>query len=144
MKEPYSHFLFFISQRIGAIWKKFHKSGVPSAEQFIAAQNLNYEPFARSVKMTDVVYKKMKALLGPNIKLLVFDADSFNPQYDQFVRLSAENNIPFAAGLDAFVRQAEVAGECTRSEDGYHWNDRGNELVATFLKKEVERRLQEK
>jgi lysophospholipase L1-like esterase len=83
-------------------------------------------------------------LLGPNIKLLVFDADSFNPQYDQLVRLSAENNIPFAAGLDAFVRQAEVAGECTRSEDGYHWNDRGNELVATFLKKEVERRLQEK
>ena len=139
--KKYSHFLYFILKRVGQLRGTFDKPPAEPSEKLIAEQNLSYEPYARSVRMTDVVYKKMKALLPPGTKLLVFGADGFNPQYDQFARLSADNGIPFAAGLDNFVRQAEAAGECTRSDDGYHWNNRGNELVAAFLKKEIEKQL---
>ncbi len=139
--KRYSHFLYFILKRVGELRGTFDKPPVHPAEQYIGEQNLAYEPYARSVRMTDAVFKKMKALVLPNAKMLVFDADGFNPQYNQFAQLSADNGIPFAAGLDNFVRQAEAAGECTRSDDGYHWNDRGNQLVATFLKKEIEKQL---
>ncbi len=139
--KPYSHFLYFVIKRVGQLFGTFDKPPAHPSEQYIGEKNLAYEPYARSVRMTNAVYKKMKALIGPNTKLLVFDADSFEPQYSQFAQLSTENGFPFAAGLDAFVRQAEAAGECTRSDDGYHWNDRGNQLVAAFLKKEIEKQL---
>ncbi|MDO8368663.1 MAG: SGNH/GDSL hydrolase family protein [Saprospiraceae bacterium] len=138
--KPYSHFLYFILKRVAELRGTFGTPAHP-AEQYIGEQNLAYEPYARSVRMTDAVYKKMKTLTQPNIKLLVFDADSFNPQYNQFAQLCADNGLPFAAGLDAYLRQAEAAGECTRTDDGYHWNDRGNQLVAAFLKQEIEKQL---
>jgi hypothetical protein len=136
--KKYSHFLYFVAKRIGQWRGTFDQAPAESAEKRLAEQNLAYKPFARSVRMTDAIYKKMKALLPAHTKLLVFDADGFGPQYDHYMRLCAENNIPFAAGVDYFVREAEVAGECTRSDDGYHWNDRGNQLVAAFLKKKIE------
>lgn len=139
--KPYSHFLYFILKRVGELRGTFDRPPKVPAEQRIAEQNLGYEPFARSVRMTDVAFKKMKALLPANTKILVFNADSFNPQYDQFERLCRENGLPFAGGLDAFVRQAEAAGECTRSDDGYHWNDRGNALVAEFLRPQIQQQL---
>lgn len=139
--KRYSHFLYFLIQRVGGLLGTFDKPPAHPAEQYIAEQNLAYEPYAKSVQMTNAVYRKMKTLTQSNTQLVVFSADSFNPQYDQFAKLCADNGIPFLAGLDAYVRQAEAAGECTRTNDGYHWNDRGNQLVAEFLKKEIEKQL---
>jgi lysophospholipase L1-like esterase len=132
--KQYSYFLYFMLKRVAEARGTFDKPPTEPAEKWIAEQNLGYEPFARSVRMTDAVIKKMKKLLPPETRLLVFDADGFQPQYDQFKRLCAENGVPFADGLDAFVHRAEAAGECVRTDDGYHWNNRGNELTAAFLK----------
>lgn len=139
--KPYSRFLYFLLKRIGQVTGTFDKAPAEPAEKLIAEQNLAFEPFQRSCNMTSAVFRKMKALLPPETQLLVFDADSFNPQYDQFARLCQENGITFIPGLDQYVRQAEAAGECTRSDDGYHWNNRGNELVAAFLHQELAKRL---
>jgi hypothetical protein len=139
--KPYSRFLYFVFRRIGELNGTFDKAPADSAEKMIAEKNLDFEPFRRSCDMTNAVFHKMKAILPPHTKLLVFDADSYNPQYDQFARLCAENELPFVAGLDKFVKKAEKAGECTRTDDGYHWNNRGNELVSAFLKKEIEAQL---
>jgi hypothetical protein len=83
----------------------------------------------------------MKALLPPQTRLLVFDADGFQPQYDQFAQLCRENSLTFADGLPAHLSRFESAGECVRTDDGYHWNNRGNELAAGFLKPFIEKML---
>lgn len=139
--KPYSRFLYFLLKRFGEMRGTFDKAPTESAEKLIAEQNLAFEPFQRSCNMTGAIFRKMKALLPAQTTLLVFDADGFNPQYDQFARLCQENGLQFIPGLDNHVRQAEAAGETTRSDDGYHWNNRGNELVAAFLKKEIEKQL---
>lgn len=139
--KKYSRFLYFILKRLGQATGTFDKPPANSAEKMIGEQNLAFEPFQRSCNMTGAIFRKMKAIMPPQTKLLVVDADGFNPQYDQFARLCQENGLQFVPGLDNFVRQAEAAGQCTRSDDGYHWNNRGNELVAAFLKKELERQL---
>jgi hypothetical protein len=139
--KPYSRFLYFLLKRIGQVMGTFDKAPAESAEKMIAEKNLAFEPFQRSCNMTSGIFRKMKTLLPAETQLLVFDADGFNPQYDQFARLCQENGITFIPGLDQYVRQAEAAGECTRSDDGYHWNNRGNELVAAFLHPELAKRL---
>lgn len=139
--KRYSRFLYFILKRIGEMRGTFDQPPAEPAEKFIAEQNQNYPLFKRSCDMTSVIFRKMKGLMPPQTKLVVFDADGFNPQYDQFARIAQENGIPFIPGVDNFVRQAEAAGECTRSDDGYHWNNRGNQLVAQFLKKDIEAQL---
>ncbi len=96
---------------------------------------IDLSPMAANAVVADIVYVPLKT------KLLVFDADGFNPQYDQFARLCQENNLTFIPGVDQYVRQAEAKGEVTRSDDGYHWNNLGNELVAAFLKKELDKEL---
>lgn len=139
--KPYSHFLYFILKRIAEARGTFDKPPAEPAEKFIAEQNLDYEPFARSVRMTDAVFKKMKALLPPRTRLLAFDADGFQPQYEQFARLCHENSISFADGLPAYLHRFEETGACVHTDDGYHWNNRGNELVAAFLKPHIENML---
>lgn len=141
--KPYSHFLYFILKRIAVARGTFDQPPAEPAEKWIAEQNLGYEPFARSVRMTDAVFKKMKALLPPSTGLLVFDADGFQPQYDQFARLCRENGLTFADGLPAHLSQFESAGECVRTDDGYHWNNRGNEIAAGFLKDFIKKMVSE-
>lgn len=139
--KQYSYFLYFILKRIAEARGTFDKPPAEPAEKWIAEQNLDYEPFARSVRMTDAVIKKMKKLLPPQTSLLAFDADGFQPQYDQIKRLCFENGVPFADSLDAFIYRFEAAGECVRTDDGYHWNNRGNELAAAFLKPVIQQQL---
>lgn len=139
--KPWSYFLYFILKRIAEAQGTFDRPPAVLAEKYIGDQNLGYEPFARSVRMTDVVFKKMKAFLPPQTRLLVFDADDFHPQYEQFDRLCRENQIPFADSLAVYLKHAERAGECVHADDGFHWNNRGNEFVAAFLKPHLEKML---
>lgn len=131
--KPYSHFLYFILKKIAIAKGTFDKQPVNNSEKRIAEENEKYPEFARSLKMTDAAMKKMKAALPPETKILAFDADAFQPQYDQIKRLCAENGIPFADGLPQALNAAEGRGECVRTDDGYHWNNRGNEIGASFL-----------
>ncbi|MBK6933237.1 MAG: SGNH/GDSL hydrolase family protein [Saprospirales bacterium] len=141
--KPWSHFLYYILKRIAEARGTFDKPPAEPAEKFIAEQNMAYEPFARSVRMTDAIFKKMKALVLPQTRLLVFNADGYQPQYDQFARLCQENGLAFAGSLPDYVQAFEARGECIRTDDGYHWNNRGNELVAAFLKPFIERMIAE-
>ncbi len=131
--KPYSYFLYFVLRRIAESAGTFDQAPKEPAEKFIGEQGLAYPLFAKSVKMTDAVIKKVKSILPASTKLIAFDADGYQPQYDQFKRLCSENNIPFVDGLANKVSDAENKGQCVRSDDGYHWNNQGNTMVAQFL-----------
>lgn len=131
--RPYSYFLYFILKRIAKITGTFDQTPKKPAEKFIADQGLDYPLFAKSVKMTNAVIKKVKAILPAQTKLIAFDADNYNPQYDQFKHLCSENNIPFVHNLADAISNAQTAGLCVHSNDGYHWNDQGNVIVANYL-----------
>lgn len=136
--KPYSRFLYFLFKR----YEDFSgKASVNAAERWIAEKNTDYEPFARSCKMTKTIFTKMKSLMPKETKLILFDADGFNPQYEQFARLCQECELPFLTGLDDFVRKGAESGRCVRADDGYHWNDYGNERVAEYLKKVIKEQL---
>ncbi len=134
--KSYSHFLYFIVRRVMLARGTFDKPPAEPSEKFIAEQNENYPPFAECLKMTDACFKNFKKTLPPGTKSLAFCADGFEPQYGHFEKLCQKNEIQFAAGLPQFVQSFE-GKECVRTDDGYHWNNRGNELVASFLKNKI-------
>jgi lysophospholipase L1-like esterase len=139
--RPFSHFLYYILKRIAINMGTFDKPRAESAEKWINEKNLDYPLFAKSVKMTEASIKKVKAILPPKTKLVAFDADNFNPQYEQIKRLCTENQIPFAYGVAETVSRAKDAGQCVYTDDGYHWNNRGNKIVADYLKPFLEQNL---
>ncbi|MBU6343160.1 MAG: SGNH/GDSL hydrolase family protein [Bacteroidetes bacterium] len=131
--KPYSYFMYFIFKRLAEGAGTFDVVPKEPAEKFIGEQDLKYPLFAKSVAMTDVVMKKVKSIIPPTTQLIAFDADNFNPQYNEFKRLFGENNIPFVDGLPDAVSNAQNNGKCVRSDDGYHWNNLGNAIVANYL-----------
>ncbi len=137
-----SHLLYFILSKWAKSKGTFDKPPAEPAEKLIAEQNDKYPLFAQSLRMTETVFNKMKQTLPPDCRFLAFCADGFEPQYSHFKSIAEHQGIPFAHGLPQFVDQAEHAGQVVRTDDGYHWNNRGNELVAAFLKPILIRELQ--
>ena len=91
--------------------------------------------------MTAAAIRKMKAALPPGTQIIAFDADHFQPQYDQLARLCRENGVEFVDGIAEALEAAERRGECVRTDDGYHWNDRGNEIGAAVLRPFIDQKL---
>ena len=92
--------------------------------------------------MTAAAIRKMRSALPPGTKIIAFDADHFQPQYDQLARLCRENGVEFVDGIAEALEAAERRGECVRTDDGYHWNDRGNEIGAGVLKIQIQNQVQ--
>ncbi len=131
--KPWSRFLYWIIRRIQLSNGTFDLPPKEPAEKFIAEQREQYPLFARSVRMTDATLKNFQALLPPQTALLGVCVDGFEAPYVAFEQLCADNRIPFAGNMPAYIQRFE-SSECVRTDDGYHWNNRGNQLVASYLK----------
>lgn len=142
--KKYSRFLYFILKQWKLSTGTFDQPPAEPAEKLIGEKGLAFEPFSKSCNMTAAVFQKVKNILPASTLLMTFDADGFQPQYDQFARIFREKSIPFIDGLDNFVRMPEASGACVRADDGYHWNNLGQQRVAAYLKPYIEKYLLEK
>ncbi len=132
--KPWSRFAYFILKKWMTARGTFDKPPAELAEKIIAEQNERSPLFQQSMAMTAAAVRAMKASLPPGTRLVAFDADHFQPQYDQLARICRENGVEFIDGVAQSLEAGEARHECVRTDDGYHWNDRGNALGASFLK----------
>ncbi len=139
--KAYSHFAYFVLKVVMLAGGTFNKPPAEQAEKIIAEQNERSPLFAKSMALTAAAMQKMRAALPPGTKIIAFDADHFEPQYGQIARLCRENGIEFVEGVAQSLVAAEQRGECVRTDDGYHWNDRGNAIGAAFLRPVISEKL---
>ena len=133
--KQYSTFLYFLRAKIGNMMGKRAR---PFSEKKIAAQGRAYEAYDYAVRVTEVLFQKIIALLPPETQLLVFTADNYRPQYDDFKQICAANDIHLVTEVVEGLTAAAAAGEIIRSADGYHWNEAGHEVVARALAPEIQ------
>jgi lysophospholipase L1-like esterase len=104
------------------------------AEQLIAEQGMEYEPFKTSVEITEQTLARVQeVIVTPQTRLLLMCADYYEPH------LSALKTITEKLGIqhtDAHLHQlhrARDAGKAYQSGDGVHWNAYGHQQVAESL-----------
>lgn len=101
------------------------------AEKKIAELKSEYEPYARSIKNTDLAIKSIKNRIQ-DIPLVMFSSSTFQPQLDDFKKIALNNNIPFHIKPATEVERLKYS-EVLTSSDQYHWIDTGHRLVGETL-----------
>ncbi|GJM35155.1 MAG: hypothetical protein DHS20C18_41560 [Saprospiraceae bacterium] len=140
--KDYSKFIYFIGKKIESI-KNHEDDPVKLAEELIAIKGNNYPLFTHSVDITELILKRFKARIPKETQFLVFSADHFQPQYDEFKRICQKNEISFLSGLPFDIERAEKKGIPIRGYDGFHWNEAGHRVVANLLSVELDKILDE-
>lgn len=135
--KPWSNFIYWMIRQVMLAKGTFDKPPKEPSEKLMSEQQDAYPPFAKSQQMTGAALRNLKGLLPEGTPLIGVSVDGFEPAYSRFERICRENQIQHGGNLPAYLQQFE-AGECIRTDDGYHWNDRGNALVAAYLKPRIE------
>jgi lysophospholipase L1-like esterase len=135
--NEYSNFLYFIITRIDAVaLKVLHTNS--SAEKIIGEKGRSYPYFRDSIEITELLIRKLKLRIPSTTLVYAFSVDNSEPYYDEFKRISRENEIYFIDGIPQAVSDAEDKGVTTRAEDHGHWNEAGHQIAANVLKRYIE------
>jgi lysophospholipase L1-like esterase len=129
--EKYSRFLGFIAKR----WNNAKQNvGVKdSAEKRMAEQGETYEDFKYAIEVTELILQKIKNRIGNKTQLMVFNADAYDPQAAEFKAMCEDNNIIYSSSPTDSIQVMQHNGITIRAGDGYHWNEKGHEAIATAL-----------
>ena len=109
------------------------------AEYYCSNLKMQYQPLVRSAEITEKIIVKMKARLPEGTSFLAFSADCFDPHMAIFRNIFAAQNIPFAEEPARLCVYSELDGKTPYAQDGYHWNERGHQLIAKGLVSELRR-----
>lgn len=129
----YSSFMHFLYQKWQNISYNYLEKDKKVAEYWIAHEKQAYEPYAASIRLTNILFEKVKNNLPKSTKLVGFSADTFEPQAGDFKTLFNENGFDYSMLPAELVQKAKKNKETVHSSDGYHWNERGHELIANGL-----------
>lgn len=132
--KAYSVFLNFIMTKYGL-------TKIENGEEMIRLYGRKYPPFDKSVKLTELVIKKWRDKIPENVPFMIFSADHYSPQIDEFKRICNENNIEFYGEVAFDILNAEKSGKVVRSFDKVHWNEQGHDIVANSLINKIKEKL---
>lgn len=128
--EKYSRFLGFVLRKFRNVQQK---TGIATfAEAKIAEQGRTYEAFDYSVSVTDVLIQKMAEKCGQQTKIIVFNADTYEPQQSEFKEICTNHEMIYTLN-PANAIQEQKPQEVVFAQDGYHWNEKGHEVIAKAL-----------
>ena len=116
---------------------KFSENQKP-AEQKIAELHFEYQHYKNAYDITGKLLKKIKESIPPNIPFLVFPADAFNPQMEDYIQLCRTHKIDYEISVAKKLNEARFGRkEEIFTYDGWHWNERGHEVVADALEDRI-------
>lgn len=129
----YSKFLSFIYEK----WRHLrHIAGWRNdnpTEKRITVQGLQYEPFQKSVNLTEQLLQKVVNALNDNQQILFFISDNFEPYQSIFENMCKKNDWTLLTSPAKKVEENKRHGKVVHSLDGYHWNELGHEIVGKAL-----------
>lgn len=129
----YSSFMRFLDEKWQNVSYEYLEKDKKVAEHWIINKNRDYEPYAQSIKLTNIIFDKIKATLPEKTKLVGFSADIFEPQAGEFKNIFNKHGFEYSMKPAALVNEAKYFGKIVHSIDLYHWNERGHELIANGL-----------
>lgn len=123
------------------IKNKFSKGQKP-AEEKIAEKHFEYKNYKNAYDITGKILKKIKESIPSNIPLLVFPADAYNPQMNDYIQLCRTHKIDYEISVAHKLNEARFGRkEEIFTYDGWHWNERGHEVVADALEDRIKEML---
>ena len=128
--KKHLYFYQWLEGRFYGIRKRHFGIERKRAEAYIAEQGTGYPLFGEAVERTALLVKKIKGRLPANTAFLAYSAGTFQPQLREFERIFTENKMTFTASAAQAVKKETRP---TKAADGYHWNERGHQLVADAL-----------
>ena len=133
--KQYSHVAYFLTLNIKrALVNLKLLPKHPLGEDIMFTEGLRYKEYFTSYQLTGNGLKNIRQLLDARgIKLLVFNADNFEPTQTDLKRLCKENGIDMIDSVAQQVLKHQRAGETVRAFDGYHWNPNGHRIVASQI-----------
>ncbi len=129
-----SKFLSYLAFKFNVLQQKTNTAAV-LAEKKIAEQKRGYHHFDQSVKISDKILEKFKARVPADVKFIGFSASLFNPQLSEFQQLFKKHQIPFYSEPAQAIQKAQQQKQTVNSEDGYHWNEAGHQIIGNEIRK---------
>ena len=125
------------------LWQKMKNKLLKEemAEYYIAHQRRNYQPFDQAVQITDLILKKITNKLPAKTQVLFFSADNYDPQLTEFKELCGNNNFAITENPVNELIKAKMEKVTVHAYDGYHWNEKGHEVIANGLLSELRKIL---
>lgn len=129
----YSAFLRFLNDKWTNIGYNYLETQKKKAEYFIINQKKAYLLYAQSVEITNLIFDKIKDALPDGTQLIGFSADLAEPQISDFKTIFNSRGFKYTLKPVKLVNKGEWNKEIVFASDGYHWNHRGQELIAEGL-----------
>lgn len=127
-----SKFLSYLAFKMNVLQQKTNTASV-IAEKKIAEQKRGYNHFDQSVKISDKIIEKFRKRIPSDVKFIGFSASLFNPQLGEFQQIFEKHQVPFYSEPAMAIQLAQKRKQVVNSDDGYHWNEAGHELIAKAL-----------
>lgn len=129
--QLYSKFLAILMKR----WNNVQQNTALTepAEKIIVEQGRKYELYDYAVDVTEQLFQKIADKAGSNTKIIIYDADHYQPYVDEYQRISTMINADFTNAPAQALVQTETNGTTVRSSDGYHWNETGHQVVSNAM-----------
>ncbi len=113
-----------------------------SAEEKISVEHFEYKKYQTSFDITTMLLQKIKRAIPSGTELLFFPADAYNPQLDDYIQICRDNTIHYEISVAHRLNKANFTDEeIIFAHDGWHWNERGHEVVADALEGRIRKML---
>ena len=127
-----SRFMSFINDKWLRLRYKLGLQNKDTSEKRISESGLSYSAYAETVDATRAVLQKMKTLAGPNIPIIVMNADFYSPQQESIQEICKELGIQFIPFPVQKMNEKRAKTE-TFALDGFHWNEHGHRVIGENL-----------
>lgn len=139
-KNPYTRFeQFLLSSRfVGFIYNRVKKirqnnQFSESGESKINRLGKDYEAYDTALAITSDLFSEIKKGLGPEVPLIVFCADGYEPQLSDIREICLNEGILFFDDHLNELAASASSAVIPFSIDGVHWNEIGHRIVATTM-----------
>lgn len=127
-------FLSWLKKRWDGVQQNVFKQEIQAGEYYIATEKRNFPPFDESVKRTEQIVTMIRKRLPEETKLVVFTADTYEPQLTEMKRIFEAHGATFLEDpvrlLEATQLEQKIA---LKSVDNCHWNEKGQAVIAKGL-----------
>lgn len=132
--NSYSLFLGLLSKNLLTLLPDNALSKPGNVEEMIPEDSPRHKYLQESFRRTEFALQLIQQTVTEHkAKLIVFDADHFQPGEYWFPEACKRNNIDYVSRAGTYIFEKERQKEPVRAWDGYHWAPRGEQLIADTL-----------
>lgn len=131
-----TNFLKFCSEKFNRIKQKAGIKKRNSSEEKIGELRQEFPAYKSSLDKTNYLLQRIKSIVGPDRNLLLFCADTFEPQQNDIKSICEKTGIPFLMFPKEQMESTRNTQE-VYTQDGFHWNETGHKIIGNVLEQKL-------